>query len=100
MKETMIRTILVPVVGDGADDAAFWTALATARLFGAHVEFLLVHADPADILITAGTGDLVADWSSPALLSDLEREEQERIARARVFFQNFCEREQIAVADT
>ncbi len=95
----MIRTILVPVMADGADDAAFWTALAAARLFGAHIEFLLMRADPADILAAAGAGDFATGWTFPSLISDLEREESERVVRARLFCQNFCEREQIIIAE-
>ena len=94
----MIRTILVPVLADGADDTAFWTALMAARQFDSHVEFLLVRTDPMAILTAAGAGDF-GFGASPALLSELEREEKERIARARIFCQNFCEREQISVAD-
>lgn len=95
----MIRTILVPVMADGTDDAVFWTALDAARLFGAHLEFLLVHPDPADILAAAGVGDFGLGSTFPALISDMEREDEERAARARRFVQNFCEREQIIVAD-
>lgn len=96
----MIRTILVPVMANGTDDAAFWTALATARLFGAHLEFLLVQGDPVAALVAASAGDLGTGWVSPALIADLEREEAERVARARIFCKNFCEREQIPVAAT
>lgn len=93
----MIRTILVPVAGDGSDDAASWTALAAARLLTAHLEFLLVHVDTANILAAAGSSDFGVDWMSTELLSDLEKEDQERAARAQRFFQNLCEREQIIV---
>jgi len=93
----MIRTILVPVMADGTDDAAFWTALVAARLFNSHLEFLLVRTDPADILMAAGAGDF-GTWAPSAMISDLEREEGERVARARIFCQSFCEREQITVA--
>lgn len=93
----MIRTILVPVLADGADDAAFRTALMAARLFDSHVEFLLMRTDPMDILMKAGA-DGLGTWSS-GLLSDLEREEKERVARARILCQSFCEREQVELAD-
>lgn len=94
----MIRTILVPVMADGTDDVAFWTGLTAARLFTAHLEFLLVSSDPRDILAAAGAGDFATGWTFPALISDLEREEGERATRAQRFCQNFCEREQIPIA--
>jgi nucleotide-binding universal stress UspA family protein len=93
----MIRTILVPVMADGTDDATFWTALVVARQCEAHLEFLLVRTDPQGVLVATG-GEGIG-WASSSLLSDLENDDRERAERARRFCQNFCDREQILVAD-
>src|SRR5579859_7834927 len=41
----MIKTILVPATGDDRDAAVFAAALAVARAFAAHLDFLHVRVD-------------------------------------------------------
>ena len=45
----MIKTILVPATGSDADAAVFASALAVARRFDAHLDFLHVRVDAATI---------------------------------------------------
>ena len=95
----MIKTILVPATASDSDDAVFTSALAVARAFDAHLDFLHVRVDPAAMAATMAT-----DGSGAAMVSGLvERIDEEAGRRedtARQLFQRFCEREQLATADT
>lgn len=89
----MIRTILVPVCGDATDDGAYRCALVAGRLFGAHLDFFLVRADP---ILTS----VVPSAGGPAFaeaIADLQKDDQERAERARDLFQTICAREGLDV---
>lgn len=92
----MIRTVLVPVSGDRTDDDAHWCALTVGRLFGTHLDFLFVRADPS-VALMAASGDIAGGPAFSELLVDREREDQERAERARRAFENFCARERIDI---
>lgn len=51
-----VRTILVPLLGTGADRMALDTATAVAKRFGAHLDALFVGADPRDSVLVLGDG--------------------------------------------
>jgi nucleotide-binding universal stress UspA family protein len=93
----MIRTILVPATGSKGDDAVFASALALARVSGAHLGFLHVRVNAAAMAAT-----MAADGSGAAMIGGLvdriEEEAKEREERARQSFERFCEREQLAVS--
>jgi nucleotide-binding universal stress UspA family protein len=93
----MIKTILVPSTGSDLDDRVSATALAVARRFGAHLEFLHVRFDAAAIAVAITT-----DGGTPALGSlteELEAEADRREAGAKEKFHDFCRREQLALRD-
>ena len=95
----MIKTILVPATGNQTDDAVFTSALAAARAFNAHLDFLHVRVDAAAMVAAMAT-----DGSGAAMVSGLvERVDEEATRRedtARQLFQRFCERERLAIEDT
>jgi nucleotide-binding universal stress UspA family protein len=95
----MIKTILVPATGNQTDDAVFTSALAAARVFNAHLDFLHVRVDAAAMVAAMAT-----DGSGAAMVSGLiERIEEEATQRentAGQLFQRFCERERLAIEDT
>ncbi len=95
----MIKTILVPATGNQTDDAVFTSALAAARAFNAHLDFLHVRADAGAMAAAMAT-----DGSGAAMVSGLvERIDEEatrREDRAEQLFQRFCERERLAIEDT
>jgi nucleotide-binding universal stress UspA family protein len=95
----MIKTMVVPVTGDGTDEAAVRTAVAVARLFGAHLEFLLTRVDVMAVVTAAGGSEFGAGLAIPELLADLEKQDQERATRMRRFFEKLCTREGIPVVD-
>jgi nucleotide-binding universal stress UspA family protein len=94
----MIKTILVPAAGSSTDDTVFTSALAVARPFDAHLEFLHVRVDAA-----AMASSMAVDGSGAAMVGGLveriEQEAGEREERAKTLFQRFCEREQLAISE-
>src|SRR5437588_6989150 len=95
----MIKTILVPATGNQTDDAVFTSALAAARAFNAHLDFLHVRVDAAAMVAAMAT-----DGSGAAMVSGLvERADEEATRRehaARQLFERFCERERLLIEDT
>jgi len=95
----MIKTILVPVLGDVTDVPEYGTAVAAARLLGAHLEFLFVGPKASELLGVSESGDFATGLIRPEILFDLERAEEARAADARLAVKRLCERERIAVHD-
>jgi nucleotide-binding universal stress UspA family protein len=94
----MIKTILVPATGGELDDRVFATALAVARPFAAHLDFLHVRLDAATLAVA-----MTADGGAPAMLGGLtdrlEEEADRREANALRTFEEFCRREGLARRD-
>ena len=94
----MIKTILVPATGSDRDGAVFASALAVARAFAAHLEFLHVRPDAAATTVAmasdGGGATMVA-----GLINRLEEEASQRGEKAKQLFQGFCEREGLAICD-
>jgi nucleotide-binding universal stress UspA family protein len=95
----MIKTILVPATGNETDAGVFDSALAVARLFGAHLDFLHVRIDAptfaATIMPDVGGAQVITD-----LINKMEEEGAQREAKAKQVFESFCRREGLAVAET
>jgi nucleotide-binding universal stress UspA family protein len=95
----MIKSILVPATGSDSDNAVFASALTIARAFDAHLDFLHVRVDPAAVAATMamdGTGSVLVT----GLVDKIEEEANRRGGTARQLFQRFCEREQLALANS
>lgn len=94
----MIKTILVPATGSAADSAVFASALAVARPFAAHLDFLHVRVDPAamavGMAVDGGGATMVG-----GLVERLDEAADRREARARQLFDEFCAGERLTVAD-
>ncbi len=94
----MIKTILVPATGSSADDAVFASALAVARAFSAHLNFLHVRVDAASMAVTMaseGGGSALVG----GLVDRLDEEVDLREKQARELFDRFCAREGLVIAD-
>ena len=94
----MIKTILVPATGSDRDNAVFASALAVARRFGAHLEFLHVRPDAAAMAISMAADGGGATMVG-SLINRLEEEADAREKKANQLFQGFCEREGLALQD-
>ena len=94
----MIKTILVPATGTDLDRAVFASALAVARPFAAHLDFLHVRVDAMSVAMTATSeGGTVM---MGGLLERLEAEGEEREMRSRRIFDEFCAGERLAISDS
>jgi nucleotide-binding universal stress UspA family protein len=95
----MIKTILVPSTGTDSDAGAFASALAVARRFDAHLDFLHTRIDAATIAAT-----IAPEVSSAQVVTDLinkvEEEAEQREQKAKQLFESFCWREGLALAET
>jgi nucleotide-binding universal stress UspA family protein len=94
----MIKTILVPATGSDRDSAVFASALAVARAFAAHLEFLHVRPDAAATAV-AMASDSGGATMVGGLIDRLEEEASQREEKAKQLFQSFCEREGLALRD-
>ena len=94
----MIKTILVPATGSDADNAVFASALAVARAFSAHLEFLHVRVDAASMAVTMSSEGGGASMVG-GLVERLDEEAERREAQARQLFDEFCARKGVAIAD-
>ena len=95
----MIKTILVPATGDDRDAAVFAAALAVARAFAAHLDFLHVRVDAVALAATmtaeGGSGVMVS-----GLIDRIEEDSDRREAAAKSAFDGFCARAGLALADS
>jgi nucleotide-binding universal stress UspA family protein len=94
----MIKTILVPATGSDRDNAVFASALAIARTFAAHLEFLHVRPD-ATATAVAMASDGGGATMLGGLVDRLEEEASRREEKARQSLQAFCAREGLALLD-
>jgi nucleotide-binding universal stress UspA family protein len=94
----MIKTILVPATGSDRDSAVFASALAVARAFAAHLEFLHVRPDAAATAV-AMASDSGGATMVGGLIDRLEEDASQREEKAKQLFQGFCEREGLALRD-
>jgi nucleotide-binding universal stress UspA family protein len=94
----MIKTILVPATGSDTDAAVFASALAVARPFAAHLDFLHVRIDAATMAVRLAT-DGGGAATLGGLVDRLDQEAGRREGRARQLFEQFCGREGLAIAD-
>jgi len=85
----MIRSILVAVTGDPTDATTLATAVAIARPFGAHLDVLHVRVDPINAGVALATGGGNGAITA-GLIEQLEADAQQREARAKAGFEQFC----------
>ena len=92
----MIKTILVPAMGNQTDVANLAAALQVARSFAAHLDVLHVQLDTVEVAV-AMAADGGGGALSSGLIEQLEREVREREARAHRVFSEFCAHDGLAI---
>jgi len=95
----MIKTILVPAMGNETDVAALAAALRAARSFAAHLDVLHVRFDTIEAAV-AMTADGGGGVLSSGLIEQLEQEVREREARAQRIFSEFCARNGLPITSS
>ncbi len=86
----MIKTILVPVGGSATDASTFATALATAKLFAAHLAFFHVRIGAAEAVAYTPHADFAQGAGSLHVLERLTKESENRASNARRHVAEFC----------
>jgi nucleotide-binding universal stress UspA family protein len=94
--KTVMRSILVPVEHSRSLASQLETAALMAKQFAAHIAGVAPRSDFSNYLIGAGAG---VGATIPVALEDLQREEADRIDRARGDFQQFVRQHEIAWDD-
>lgn len=82
------RRLLLPMTGTAAGEAALSTALAVARIWGAHVHCLHVRVDARDVAPLAGEG--LSGAMIEEMMAATERESGDRAGRVRALFERFA----------
>ena len=93
-----MKTILVPVTGSDTDSAVFASALAVARPFAAHLDFLHVRVDAAAMAVAMASDGGGARMVG-SLVARIEEDAAAREEKAKQLFDSFCAREQLALSD-
>jgi nucleotide-binding universal stress UspA family protein len=96
----MIKSILVPTSGSSTDASVFATALALARPFGAHLQFLHLHLTPVSAALNTPHVDFVQGAAIASALDDARQKQDALSASALKHFQNFCASSHILTRDT
>jgi nucleotide-binding universal stress UspA family protein len=96
----MIKSILVPATGNDTDTDAFAAALMVARSFAAHIDALHVRLDPIELAVAtaASDGSGAGGPMLESLIDQLEQDADEREAKTRAGFSEFCTREAVLLA--
>jgi nucleotide-binding universal stress UspA family protein len=94
----MIKTILVPATGSDDDISVFASALAVARRFDAHLEFLHVRPDAAAVAVSMASDGGGATMVG-SLIARFEEEADQRENKANQQFQSFCQEKALALCD-
>jgi nucleotide-binding universal stress UspA family protein len=95
-----MKTILVPTGGSDSDSSVFETALAAARLFSAHLQFVHIRISPGQAAAYTPHVDFA---SGPALwdaLGRLETDAERRSTASADHVRAFCMRTMVTVQDT
>lgn len=93
----MIKTILVPLFGEGYDEAGLELAHAVARHFSAHIEAVHVGRNPAEDLLRMTIGDGVV---TKDLWDAIENDIRRRHNTARQCFDEFCRLREVRLLET
>jgi nucleotide-binding universal stress UspA family protein len=94
----MIKTILVPAIGDEADNATLAVALQVARSFEAHLDVLHVRINTAEVAVAMAADVGGGGVLGSRLIDQMDQDIREQEARAQRIFSEFCQREGLAIA--
>jgi nucleotide-binding universal stress UspA family protein len=92
----MLKSILIPLTGADIDRVSLPAALTVARQYSAHLDFLYVRPDMAQLM--ARFGDVGAAHLPAGLFAKMEQAEINREAAAKQAAEEFCKREHVTIA--
>jgi nucleotide-binding universal stress UspA family protein len=94
-----MKSILVPTGGSETDSALFETALAAARLFSSHLQFLHVHIGAGEAALNVPHTEFAMGPALSNALEQLDQNAKIRSATASQHFRDFCTRSSIEICD-
>jgi nucleotide-binding universal stress UspA family protein len=94
-----MKSFLVPVGGAGSDECVLETALAAARPFAAHLNFLHVHVSAGQAAVHSPHADFATGPALRETLAELEHEAKVRTRTAEQHVRDFFARSQVAMAE-
>ncbi|MGA2549141.1 MAG: universal stress protein [Burkholderiaceae bacterium] len=95
-----MKTILVLTTGGPSHLPVFYAALAAARPFHAHLEFLHLRLDAGEAALYTPHTDFAIGGALKQALGHLDAQALPRAAAAVTAFRQFCETEKLEVCDT
>ena len=94
-----MKSFLVSVGGAGSDNSVLETAMAAARPFAAHLNFLHVQVGAGQAARQSPHADFATGPALHGALADLETEAKVRTSAAEQHVRDFCIRSNIAILD-
>jgi hypothetical protein len=98
-EKKLMKSILVPTGGSDTDSPLFETALAVARLFSSHLQFLHIHIGAGEAALNVPHAEFAMGPALSNALEELEQSATIRSATAFRHFRDFCARSSIAICD-
>jgi nucleotide-binding universal stress UspA family protein len=94
-----MKSFLIPIGGSETDEPLFAAALAAARPFSSHLQFLHVHIGPGQAAANMPHTSFAMGPALANALRDLDVKAQTRSATAAQHFRDFCARSGIEICD-
>jgi nucleotide-binding universal stress UspA family protein len=94
-----MKSFLVPIGGSDTDGPLFETALAAARPFSGHLQFVHVHVGAGQAAANTPHTDFAMGPALSNALAELDAKARTRSEVAAQHFRDFCARSKIAIRD-
>jgi nucleotide-binding universal stress UspA family protein len=94
-----MKSFLIPIGGSETDGPLFETALAAARPFSGHLQFLHVHVGAGEAAANMPHTEFAMGPALSDALRELDTKAQTRSAVAAQHFRDFCTRSMIEICD-
>ena len=91
-----IKTILVPIRGDGKGEGVLDHACALASRFGSHIEAIHARARPEEYL---PFGTLISAGMKETILQSAQANAEEEGEHFRTLFKNYCTSNNLLILD-
>lgn len=92
-----IKTLLVPIRGDGKGEGVLDHAYAVASRFGAHIEAIHAQPRPEEYL---PFGTLISGGMKETILQSAKANQQEEETRFRELFKDYCSKKALMIHET
>jgi nucleotide-binding universal stress UspA family protein len=95
-----MKSFLIPIGGSDTDASLFETALAAARPFSSHLNFLHVHVGPGEAAVHIPHTGFAMGPALSSALRELDTKAQTRSELAARHFREFCAKAMVEIRDS